>query len=72
MPPPAAPPNQTGFNTAVADTTLSEAMITLRKRRWVVIAAVLLGLAYGIYASIAQPKLYVGPWAHSGAHRIFQ
>jgi succinoglycan biosynthesis transport protein ExoP len=49
---------QTGFSTAVTDTTLSEAIITLRKRRWVLIVAVLLGLAYGIYRAVSQPKLY--------------
>ncbi len=50
--------NQSGFNTAVTDTTLSEAIITLRKRRWVLIIAVLLGLAYGIFRAVSQPKLY--------------
>ena len=48
----------TGFSTTVADTTLSEALITLRKRRWVVISAVLLGLVYGIYKAETQPKLF--------------
>src|ERR1700727_547352 len=47
-----------GFSTTVADTTLSEALITLRKRRWVVISAVLLGLVYGIYKAETQPKLF--------------
>jgi len=42
----------------VPDTTLSEALITLRKRRWVLIVAVLLGLAYGIYKAESQPQLY--------------
>jgi succinoglycan biosynthesis transport protein ExoP len=47
-----------GFSAAVADTTLSEALITLRKRRWVLITAVLLGLAYGIYKAETQPKMF--------------
>ena len=49
---------QTGFSTAATDTTLSEAIITLRKRRWVLIVAVLLGLVYGIYRAVSQPRLY--------------
>ena len=49
---------QTGFSTTVTDTTLSEALIVLRKRRWVLIVAVLLGLAYGVYKAESQPKLY--------------
>ncbi len=51
-------PTQAGFNTTATDTTLSEALITLRKRRWVLIIAVLLGLAYGIYRALSQPQLY--------------
>ncbi len=60
MPPAAGVPeqNQTGINMMVPDTTLSEALITLRKRRWVLIVAVLLGLAYGIYKAESQPQLY--------------
>jgi polysaccharide biosynthesis transport protein len=49
---------QSGFSTTVTDTTLSEALIVLRKRRWVLIIAVLLGLAYGVYKAESQPKLY--------------
>jgi polysaccharide biosynthesis transport protein len=40
------------------DTTLSEALITLRKRRLVLVICVLLGVAYGIYRAFSQPKLY--------------
>ena len=50
--------NQTRFSTTVTDTTLSEALIVLRKRRWVLIIAVLVGLAYGIFKAESQPKLY--------------
>jgi succinoglycan biosynthesis transport protein ExoP len=50
--------NPSGFSTTVTDTTLSEALIVLRKRRWVLIIAVLLGLAYGVYKAESQPKLY--------------
>jgi|HubBroStandDraft_6_1064221.scaffolds.fasta_scaffold53330_2 succinoglycan biosynthesis transport protein ExoP len=50
--------SQNKFSTTVTDTTLSEALIVLRKRRWVLIIAVLLGLAYGIFKAESQPKLY--------------
>ena len=50
--------NPGGFSTTVTDTTLSEALIVLRKRRWVLIIAVLLGLAYGVYKAESQPRLY--------------
>ena len=47
-----------GFSTTVTDTTLSEALITLRKRRWVLITAALLGLSYGVYKAETQPRIY--------------
>src|SRR5207302_6396095 len=50
--------SQNRFSTTVTDTTLSEALIVLRKRRWVLIVAVLLGLAYGIFRAESQPRLY--------------
>jgi len=50
--------NQAGFSTTVTDTTLSEALIVLRKRKLVLIVAVLLGLVYGIYKAESQPKLF--------------
>src|SRR5277367_6092963 len=50
--------NQTAFSTTVTDTTLSEALILLRKRKLILIVAVLLGLAYGIFKAESQPKLY--------------
>ncbi|MEO6804965.1 MAG: polysaccharide biosynthesis tyrosine autokinase [Edaphobacter sp.] len=50
--------SRSGFSTTATDTTLSEAVIVLRKRRWVLIIAVLLGLAYGVFKAESQPKLY--------------
>ncbi|HMH15020.1 MAG TPA: polysaccharide biosynthesis tyrosine autokinase [Edaphobacter sp.] len=47
-----------GFSTTVTDTTLSEALITLRKRRWVLITAAALGLLYGVYKAETQPRIY--------------
>lgn len=40
------------------DTTLSEALITLRKRRMVLIIAVVLGTLFGFYKSVTQIKPY--------------
>lgn len=58
-PPPGPPdPGQSGFHTTVTDTTLSEALITMRKRKWVLAVAVALGLAYGIFTAQFQPKNY--------------
>lgn len=47
-----------GFHVQVADTTLSEATIVLRKRRWVLIFAVVIGFLFGMYRSWTQPKLF--------------
>ena len=40
------------------DTSLSEAVATLRKRRWIWIVAAILGLMYGLYKAVTQPRLY--------------
>jgi polysaccharide biosynthesis transport protein len=50
--------NQAGFSTTVTDTTLSEALIVLRKRKLILIIAALFALAYGIFKAESQPKLY--------------
>ena len=41
-----------------SDTTLSEAWLTIRKRKTIIIAAALLGIAYGFYQAFTQPHLY--------------
>ncbi len=43
---------------STSETSLSEVLITLRKRRGVVILCALLGLLYGLYKSTSQVKLY--------------
>jgi len=60
LPPGAGIPEryQSDFSSTVTDTTLSEALITLRKRRWILITAVLLGLVYGIYKAELQPQMF--------------
>ncbi|HEV2620440.1 MAG TPA: polysaccharide biosynthesis tyrosine autokinase [Acidobacteriaceae bacterium] len=42
----------------VGDTSLSDALATLRKRLWLLIVAALLGIGYGSYKALTQPKLY--------------
>ena len=46
------------FIATAADTTLSEALITLRKRRLLVGTIALLGLLFGFYKALTQIKLY--------------
>jgi capsular exopolysaccharide synthesis family protein len=42
-----------------ADATLSEAWVTIRKRKWIILAAVVLGAVYGFYQGTIQPRVYV-------------
>jgi uncharacterized protein involved in exopolysaccharide biosynthesis len=50
--------NPSQFGSASADTALSDAIVTFKKRRKIILVAVLLGLAYGIYKAKSQPRLY--------------
>lgn len=47
-----------GFSTTVGEAALSEVLITLRKRRWILIAASLLGLIYGLCNAESQPQIF--------------
>jgi capsular exopolysaccharide synthesis family protein len=61
---------QPGKGSEISDTSLSEALATLRKRRWVLILAAVLGVIYGAYQAYTQPKLYGSEGTiqvHSGA-----
>lgn len=49
---------QPGFSTAASESTLSEALLVLRKRKWVLLAMVVLGLLYGFYEALTQPVRY--------------
>ena len=49
---------QPGFANAASESTLSEALLVLRKRKWVLVALVALGLLYGFYEALTQPILY--------------
>ncbi len=55
---PGAPPVGAFIAPTTTDTTLSEALITLRKRRLLVIAAVILGTLFGLYKAVTQIKLF--------------
>ncbi|MHB1021964.1 MAG: GumC family protein [Acidobacteriaceae bacterium] len=44
---------------SAADTTLSDTVRVLRKQKWILIVAVLLGAAFGVYKSAVRPKLYI-------------
>lgn len=46
------------FSTANTETSLSEALLTLRKRKWVLILAFILGVVLGLYRAAFQPRLY--------------
>jgi len=41
-----------------SDATLSEVWLTLRKRKLVIAAAAIIGIAYGVYQASIQPRLY--------------
>ena len=47
-----------GFSTSSSETTLSEAVLILRKRKWILILTSLLGLAFGLFRVLSQPRLY--------------
>lgn len=49
--------SQPGIATAT-DATLSESLIVLRKRRLVLAVVILLALAYGLYKSYTQPRIF--------------
>ena len=57
------------------DTSLADAMSTLRKRKWIWITAALLGAAYGFYKAVTQPQLFRASstiQVHNGASNEFK
>jgi capsular exopolysaccharide synthesis family protein len=52
-------PASSSASANTADTTLSEAWVTIRKRKYIILAAGLLGAGYGFYQGLIQPRLYV-------------
>jgi capsular exopolysaccharide synthesis family protein len=69
------PDRQPGLGFEVGDTSLTEALATLRKRRWLLILAVILGAGYGAYKAYTQPKLYQATGTiqvHNGASNEYK
>ncbi len=56
--PPAMGAPESVPTTSGSETTLSEALLTLRKRKWVLIIAGILGLAYGVFKVLSEPRVY--------------
>jgi succinoglycan biosynthesis transport protein ExoP len=48
----------TAIGDSANESALSDAWVTLRKRKWLILIAALLGLGYGIYKGNTQPRLY--------------
>src|SRR5580704_7423229 len=64
-----------GMASEVGDTSLSEAVSVLRKRRWLLVLAIILGVAYGIYKAFTQPILYQASstiQVHNGASNAYK
>jgi len=64
-----------GIGSESGDTSLSEALATLRKRLWVLILAGVLGFSYGLYQVITQPRLYLASsiiQVHSGSSNAYR
>ncbi|MEO7030543.1 MAG: polysaccharide biosynthesis tyrosine autokinase [Acidobacteriaceae bacterium] len=53
-----ADPVRDGGGQAVSDTTLSDILLVLRKRKWVILACLLAGMAYGLYKGATQPHIF--------------
>src|ERR1700722_16180662 len=51
-------PRRPGTGSNVSDTSLSEAGATLRNRLWFFILGGVLGVSYGSYTALTQPKVY--------------
>jgi polysaccharide biosynthesis transport protein len=68
-------PQRPGMGSDVSDTSLSETVATLRKRRWILILAAVLGASYGSYKAFTQPKLYEASstiQVHNGAANAYK
>ncbi len=68
-------PQRAGQGAEHGDTSLSEAVATLRKRRWILILAGILGVGYGLYNAYTQPRLFDAVstiQVHSGASNAYK
>jgi capsular exopolysaccharide synthesis family protein len=58
-----------------SDTSLSEAVATIRKRLWILLLAAVLGASYGAYKAYTQPKLFTASstvQVHSGSANAYR
>jgi capsular exopolysaccharide synthesis family protein len=68
-------PQRPGPGSDAGDTSLSEAVATLRKRKWILILAAVLGASYGSYKAFTQPKVFVASsyvQVNSGASNAYR
>jgi capsular exopolysaccharide synthesis family protein len=73
--PGASDPQRPGKGSEASDTSLSEAVSVLRKRRWVLILATVLGVVYGTYKAFTQPRPYIASsiiQVHNGATNAYK
>ncbi|MDE3104139.1 MAG: polysaccharide biosynthesis tyrosine autokinase [Acidobacteriota bacterium] len=50
--------NPANYSSSISDTTLSETLIILRKRRWILVAAFVFGTLYGVFRAETQPRIF--------------
>lgn len=55
---PQDPQQADGAGSNPADSTLSEALLTVRKRKYLIAAIAVVGIIYGFYKGTTQPRLY--------------
>src|SRR5438874_12104358 len=74
--PPGAPePQRRAVGAEASDTSLSEAVATLRKRFWILILAAVLGIVYGAYKALTQPRLFTASstvQVHEGSSNAYR
>ena len=73
---PGAPePQRRPVGAEASDTSLSEAVATLRKRFWILILAAVLGIIYGAYKALTQPRLFTASstvQVHEGSSNAYR
>lgn len=68
-------PQRAGLGPDGGESSLAEAVATIRKRLWIIILAAILGIAYGAYKAFTQPKLYTASstiQVHNGASNAYK
>jgi succinoglycan biosynthesis transport protein ExoP len=68
-------PHRSSMGSDAGDTSLSDAVSTLRKRRWILILAAVLGAAYGSYKAFTQPKVFTATstiQVHNGSSNAYK